>query len=122
VNSRPRYSLKSRIASAVLLALAPLLLLGGLETHLGHGAPPEETTIFADASHVGQADHWEAADTVFGRRCQACLAPAQPQELAPKRATGMVQAETHAAPILAVVTPPDPGSGRSSRPRAPPSS
>ena len=111
-----------RISGAILLSLAPLLLFGGIETHLGHGAEDRESPIFADASHAEQATHWEATNSVATRRCQDCLAPAQPLEPAPNGAGRLIR-DADGTPLTTEAgSPSDPHTHRSHRPRAPPSS
>ena len=109
-----------RLAGAVLLALVPLALLGGAEPHFGHGAAAARTPVFAEASHAGQANHWDAADSALNRRCPDCLAPPQPLAPAPVGATRLPRTGDGAALPGETGGPTDPGSGRSQRPRAPP--
>ena len=109
-----------RLAGAVLLALVPLAVVGGTEPHLGHGAAEAQTPVFAEASHAGQANHWDAADSARSRRCPDCLTPPQPLEPAPQGASRLPRTGDGAALPGESGGPTDPGSGRSQRSRAPP--
>jgi len=110
-----------RIFGAILLAAMPFLLLAGVETHLGHGTGDGESRIFADASHAGQTNHWEVADSVVTSRCLDCLAPAQPLETAPSDARRLLRNADGTALTVEGRNAPDPDTRRGQRPRAPPS-
>jgi hypothetical protein len=112
----------SRILGAIMLALAPLALLGGLGTHTGHAAGQAKAPIFADARHAAEASHWEAVHTVRTNRCPVCLAPGQPLETAPVNITDQLCAGAGSVGTSNTESPPDTGAGRSQRPRGPPSS
>lgn len=105
--------------STLLLALAPLLLAGGLDTHPGHHVGQAETPIFADARHATQAHHWEAVHSVRIGRCLACLAPAQPLE-PPPASRRLLPLAGGAAVASAIEGRADPDVGRRRRPRGPP--
>ena len=120
VRAHPPHPTARRLACTVLLALAALALLGSPAPHLGHDASKAQTPIFAEASHAGQANHWEAADTAPTSRCPDCLTPPQPVERAPASAGRQIQTGAGVAIPGTAGGPTDPGAGRSQRSRAPP--
>lgn len=109
-----------RAGSVALLVLAPLLVLGGLEGHLGHRPGQSETPVFTDARHAGEADHWDAARSSRVSRCLACLVPTQPLEPAQAGAFGLVRPASGSLSANPPGDPADPGARCSRRPRAPP--
>lgn len=109
-----------RLAGAALLALVPLALVGGAGPHLGHGAAQAATPVFDEASHAGQADHWDAADHARNRRCPDCLTPPHPLEPAPLGVSRLVRSGDGAALPGETGGPTAPGTDRSRHSRAPP--
>lgn len=110
-----------RLLAALLLALVPLLF-GGPPTHLGHDAGDAQSPIFADAVHDGEANHWEAAESVAYNRCPACLIPTQPVEKASASTAWLLRTAGRAVPSGDFTGLVDPGADRLHRPRAPPDS
>jgi hypothetical protein len=111
-----------RLTGAIMLALAPAMLAGGFETHLGHVAGGEKTPIFADARHAEQATHCEAAETIQLGRCVDCLAPAQPLTQPLPMRSGTTPAAIGSVTPHGLARRPDLAAAGSRRPRAPPSS
>ena len=112
----------SEIAAAILLALAPLVLLGSLGPHTGHAVGETGTPVFADATHGEEAAHWEAASSVHLQSCPTCLASARTEGPAPLGLADQAVVVAGRAPGQEWLGRADPDSGRSGRPRAPPSS
>ena len=110
-----------RLFAALLLALFPLLF-GAPPTHLGHDSEDAQSPIFADAVHAGEANHWEAAESVADNRCPACLIPTQPVEKASARTAWLFRTAGGALPSGDFTGLVDPGADRLHRPRAPPDS
>ena len=119
MSAAPNRPAARRLAGVFLLALVPLALSGTAALHLGHSAADAETPVFAEASHAGQAHHWDAADSGHNRRCPDCLAPPQPLEAAPTGAIRLNRMDGWSIPAE-TGGPTESGSGRSQRSRAPP--
>lgn len=111
---------QARLRGALLLLAAPLLPAAMVDAHGFHAAGQPETTIYVDARHAGQADHWEAAERVQIRRCAACLAPAKVRGLLPAPDAGARPPVARGATAAAAVEPARPAARRPGRPRAPP--
>lgn len=120
MSAAPTRPTARRLAGAVLLALVPFALVGGTEPHLGHGAAEAATPLFNEASHAGQADHWDAADPAHSRRCPDCLTPPQPLEPAPEGARHLIRSGDGSALPGETSGPTDPGSRHIRHSRAPP--
>lgn len=110
-----------QLFSATMLVLTPLLLIGGPRAHAGHADGQAETRIFAEASHAGEAHHWEAVRAVRGERCPACLAPGPSVATGPPSITGQARDGAGSPVTSDEAGPPDAGAHRSQRSRAPPS-
>ncbi len=120
MSAAPNRPFARRLAGAVLLALVPLALSGTTALHLGHSAADARTPVFAEASHAGQANHWDAADSGRNRHCPDCLAPPQPLEPEPAGPSRLNRIGKGVPVPAETGGPTDPGSGRSQRSRAPP--
>lgn len=115
-SSRPRSALR---------CLAPLLLVlllptGLVDSHELHGGGPGAATIYPDARHAGQADHWEAAGSVEVRRCPDCLAPAKHRGPAPALLAGAPAPASRGQAVATLGEPARPAFRRPGGPRAPP--
>ena len=104
------------------MALAPVVLAGSLDTHLGHRAGQAEARIFTDAHHAGQAEHFDTAESSHLVRCSDCLAPAQPLVPRPPRSARLGSLAPDQLPVREVAEPSNPAGKRSWCPRGPPSS
>lgn len=114
---QPPRSVPRRLAPLLLALFLPAGLVDSHELHVGGAA---EATVYPDARHAGQADHWDAAEQVEVRRCPDCLAPAKHRGLLPARAAGPSAPEAVGQALAELRTPPGPAWRQAGAPRAPP--